>query len=62
MAYRLGIDIGGTFTDATLLDEETGELHIGKVPSTPKDPSIGFIEATDNILKESPLVAEDWVF
>ena len=51
MAYRLGIDIGGTFTDATLLQEETGELHIGKVPSTPRDPSVGFMEATHRILR-----------
>ncbi len=59
MAYRLGIDIGGTFTDATLLDEESGELRIGKVPSTPEDPSIGFIEATDHILKEGDVGAGD---
>ncbi len=51
MAYRLGIDIGGTFTDATLLQEETGELHIGKVPSTPRDPSAGFMEATHRVLR-----------
>jgi N-methylhydantoinase A len=59
MAYRLGVDIGGTFTDATLLDEETGALRIGKVPSTPKDPSIGFIEATDAILKEGSVLPDD---
>jgi len=51
MAYRLGIDIGGTFTDATLINEETGEIHIGKVSSTPKDPSEGFMEATHRILE-----------
>ena len=51
MAYRLGIDIGGTFTDATLLQEETGELRIGKVPSTPRDPSAGFMEATHRVLR-----------
>lgn len=32
--YRLGIDIGGTFTDLLLLDERTGELHVLKTPST----------------------------
>src|SRR5437879_5508018 len=51
--YRLGIDIGGTFTDATLIDEETGEVRIGKVSSTPHDPSIGFHEATGRILREA---------
>lgn len=39
MTYRLGIDIGGTFTDLSLLDEATGLLHIHKVPSTPQSPS-----------------------
>jgi N-methylhydantoinase A len=39
---RLGIDIGGTFTDLVIMDEETGAITIEKVPSTPSDPSIGF--------------------
>ena len=51
--YRLGIDIGGTFTDATLIDENTGEIRIGKVQSTPEDPSVGFIYATDRMLGEA---------
>ena len=51
--YRLGIDVGGTFTDAMIINEETGEIRIGKVPSTPKDPSIGFLDAVDTILKEN---------
>jgi N-methylhydantoinase A len=53
MAYRLGVDIGGTFTDATLINEETGEIHIGKVSSTPQDPSLGFIEVTQRILRQN---------
>ena len=59
MAYRLGIDIGGTFTDATLVHEETGELRIAKVPSTPKDPSAGFMEATLRILRESEVAPDE---
>lgn len=51
--YRLGVDTGGTFTDATLVGEETGELHIAKVPSTPADPAIGFINAVRRILREN---------
>lgn len=38
MGYRLGIDIGGTFTDFTLIDEE-GHIHLVKTPSTPDDPA-----------------------
>ena len=37
--YRIGVDVGGTFTDFTLLDEAKGELHYHKTPSTPADPS-----------------------
>ena len=36
---RLGVDIGGTFTDFALLDEASGELRVLKVPSTPARPS-----------------------
>lgn len=49
-SYRLGIDIGGTFTDGVLVDEATGELSLVKVPSTPRDPSVGFMEAVKKIL------------
>lgn len=37
--YRLGIDIGGTFTDITLFDERSGALNILKTPSVPAHPS-----------------------
>jgi N-methylhydantoinase A len=37
--YRVGFDVGGTFTDFTLLAEHSGELHYFKAPSTPHDPS-----------------------
>jgi N-methylhydantoinase A len=37
--YRIGFDVGGTFTDFTLHDTTTGELRHFKVPSTPADPS-----------------------
>ncbi len=37
--YRIGFDVGGTFTDFTMLDEDGGAVHYFKVPSTPHDPS-----------------------
>lgn len=37
--YRIGIDVGGTFTDFTLLDTDTGEVNYFKLSSTPSDPS-----------------------
>src|ERR1051325_5644933 len=51
--YRLGVDVGGTFTDATLIDETTGEIRVGKVPSTPGDRAPGFIEAVHRILRDA---------
>src|ERR687898_1157682 len=44
----LGVDVGGTFTDAALLDGE--RLHTAKVPSTPDDQSRGVIAAIDQVL------------
>ena len=57
--YRLGVDIGGTFTDATLLDEATGEVRIGKVSTTPRDPSVGFLEAARRMLRQNAVDPAD---
>ena len=46
------VDIGGTFTDATLIDEETGRVAIAKVLSTPSDPSEGFMHAVERALAD----------
>ncbi len=59
MSSRLAIDIGGTFTDATLIDEGTGAVSIAKVLSTPSDLSLGFMAATERILAESGVAAGD---
>ena len=53
MAYRLGIDVGGTFTDLLLADEETGKLFPVKTPSTPADPSVGVMVGIDRICELS---------
>ena len=37
MAWRIGIDIGGTFTDVALVEESSGRIGIAKVPTTPQD-------------------------
>ena len=39
MSYRLGVDVGGTFTDLLVIDEKSGRTFRDKVPSTPHDPS-----------------------
>ncbi len=43
ITYRVGIDIGGTFTDAVIITNK-GEMHIFKSPSTPADSSIGMFD------------------
>ena len=56
--FRLGVDIGGTFTDAVLLSESSGATRIAKVPSTPSDPSRGFLNAVDRILADADVAPE----
>ena len=50
MSARLGIDVGGTFTDLLLLDERSGDIQLLKTPSTPEDQSIGIINGTTALL------------
>ena len=40
---KLGIDVGGTFTDLVIFDETTKEIQLTKVPSTPKSPDQGVL-------------------
>jgi N-methylhydantoinase A len=44
MAWRVGVDSGGTFTDICLFDEQSGRVEIWKVSSTPDDPSRGIAQ------------------
>ena len=43
MSYRLGVDVGGTFTDLLLFDDATGNFWRTKTPSTPHDSSEGIL-------------------
>ncbi len=68
--YRLGCDIGGTFTDFVLLNDKTGEIHINKCLTTPADPSDaveqgiremertipGFVDKLDEVIHGTTLV------
>src|ERR1043165_8160286 len=44
MSWQIGVDVGGTFTDLLALDPEHGIFRVAKVPSTPEDQSVGFID------------------
>ncbi|MFI0480731.1 hydantoinase/oxoprolinase family protein [Actinomadura sp. 9N215] len=50
--YRIGFDIGGTFTDFALHDGETGALHVWKRLSTGSDPSVGALAGIDDLLRQ----------
>ena len=50
MGYRLGIDVGGTFTDLVLFCEETGAVVLDKVPSNAADPAGGILNGIASIL------------
>src|SRR5438270_13999869 len=51
MAYRIGIDTGGTFTDIVAIDERSGEVLTTKTPSTPDDPSRGLLDGVAKVLR-----------
>jgi N-methylhydantoinase A len=49
MAYHLGVDVGGTFTDVLLIEEDSGRTVTAKVPSTPRDSSIGVLNGIGKV-------------
>ena len=49
--YAVAIDVGGTFTDIVLLNLSSGECHLLKTPSTPDDPSRGFVSGLSRVLQ-----------
>ena len=55
MALRLGIDVGGTFTDLFLHDDASGEFWLAKTPSTPEDQSIGVLAGTREVCERAAI-------
>ena len=53
MAYRLGVDVGGTFTDLLMIENISGKTYRTKVPSTPHDPSEAVISGAQRLCKEN---------
>jgi N-methylhydantoinase A len=51
MPFKLGVDVGGTFTDLLLFDETSGRQVRAKTPSTPADPSIGVLTGIDKVCR-----------
>lgn len=53
MRYRLGVDVGGTFTDVLLLEEESGTTYRAKTASTPSDQSVGVLNGIGKVCTEA---------
>jgi N-methylhydantoinase A len=62
MAWRVGVDSGGTFTDICLFDERSGRIAVWKVSSTPTDPSQAVAEGLDEALARIAAHASDVSF
>ena len=61
MSYRLGVDIGGTFTDFCVFSEATNSLHTLKVLSTPEDPGREVILGLEQLAERHGVEAGDIV-
>ena len=61
MAWRIGIDIGGTFTDVAMVEENTGRIGIAKVLTTPSDFGQGVIDGITQALTTHHVAAADVV-
>ncbi len=59
MGYRLGVDVGGTFTDLLLFNEDTGAFWRHKTPSTPHDSSEGILNGVEAITAEAGVAASE---
>jgi N-methylhydantoinase A len=60
--FRVGVDVGGTFTDVVLVDEQTGDILVAKVSTVPADPSEGCIKAIEKAIAIHGIAPEQFVF
>ena len=59
MSYMIGVDVGGTFTDFSVFNRETGELFNYKDSSTPADPSRAIVKGIKDVLEIKKAGAEE---
>jgi N-methylhydantoinase A len=59
MAWRIGVDIGGTFTDVALVDDASGRIGVAKVPTTPADLADGVLAALGTAMERHGVRAAD---
>ena len=59
MAYRVGVDIGGTFTDLILVRDATGDFTVAKALTTPDDPARAVAAALEDALSRAGVAADE---
>ena len=57
---RIGVDVGGTFTDLILVDEAAGAITVDKVPSTPDDPARAVMTGVDALCGKAGVTLRRW--
>ncbi len=57
--WRIGVDVGGTFTDVAIVNEEDGTMGVAKVSSTPEDFGVGVVKAIEQALKKYNISPKD---
>lgn len=62
MGYRLGVDVGGTFTDLLLFNDATGAFWRHKTPSTPADSSVGILNGVTVVCEKAGITPADVEF
>src|SRR4051812_18244139 len=60
MSTRIGVDVGGTFTDLIFYDDETGEIRVGKEPTTPSAPEEGVLAAVGSAVPQEQVGAAEY--
>ena len=56
--YRIAVDTGGTFSDFVYLNEDTGAVAVGKIPSTPDDPSRAILQGVEALIGQGVPAAD----
>jgi N-methylhydantoinase A len=59
MAWRIGVDIGGTFTDVALVEEATGQIGVAKVATTPADFGQGVLDGLKTVMAQYAIAPAD---
>jgi N-methylhydantoinase A len=59
MAWRIGVDIGGTFTDVALVDDASGRIGVAKVLTTPRDLAEGVLSALQTAMQGHAIAPAD---